>query len=170
MPTEPTKLPVPEYLNFMTSLLRNEIDPRMFRRLRSKQYSRRSITLTITVIVVLYTAGTILAVVSTERSASALTSVNPVSTLAGGESEINELEDRLAVFDYRFRRLRAWIAPGRWVGKVLSPVPPIGRQVRGVDLLMERVELNHDAATSAVALARASIVLQETVRNGILLL
>jgi hypothetical protein len=150
----------------MTSLLRKIPVPEISTLIPAAHLSWPRAARWVGLAVVLYMAVLTLAGISTMRAAEALSDTDAVSTLAGGSGEIDKLDDTLAVFDYRLRRLKTLLIPTHLLFKVAGVIPPIGRQVEGTELVIERVERNYDAAVAALASGRSTVELQDTFNSG----
>lgn len=129
--------------------------------------SRRTAFRISALIVLLYVIGTLLTVVSAQRAAWVLFDTDVSSTLAAGDIALDRLEDDLGTFNFRFRRMKTWIFPIRQVAKLAVVIGPLERQRKGLELLLERVELNQDAAVSAIALGRSTFVIRDLALDGL---
>ena len=112
------------------------------------------------VVLVSYLAIVAITVMSVQRAANSFTSADISTTLGGGETELERLADRFSVFKRRFQNLKVLIYPVRQIAKIAVVVPPLERQREVAELLLLRVDADHDAATAALALAGSFYSLQ----------
>ena len=67
--------------------------------------SRKSLAKIVAVIFLVYVAVTVMTLISTFRASESISRTNLGSTLASGDTGLEELEQKLAVFDRRFSLL-----------------------------------------------------------------
>ena len=129
---------------------------------RSAPLSRKAAVKLILISLVLYLSGTLLTTVSTYRASKALSDVDAASALAGGDLELDRLDDALRIFNYRMNRLESWLSPVQQSAKISILLPPLDRQRRGFELLLNRVRIDYDTAMAALQLGRSILLLRET--------
>ncbi len=151
----------------MAYLLRSFASMRSSFASRNESLSRNSVLSAVGYLLLIYFSLSALIVYSAQRSAEVLLDTDIASTLAGGDSELDQLEEKLEVFEYRFRRLKAWTYPVRQVAKLAIVVSPLDRQRDAGELLLERVEQNVLVAKSAISLGRSTFLIRETTTKGI---
>jgi hypothetical protein len=117
-------------------------------------------------LLVAYLLITLVTAISTQRAANSISDIDLIATLSSGESGLDDLEEKLAVFDRRFSLLKFWIFPAQYMARVLVLVPPLDRQREAAELFQERVEIGNEAASAAVELGRSSFALRENVLSG----
>ncbi len=125
---------------------------------RSLHIARRTVLRVVFIVLALYVAGLSIAVISTQSSANSLFDTDISSTLAEGEIELDRLEDKLGVFNRRFRVVKIWSYPARQLIKLAGVVPVIERYRQGAELLLQRVEIDAAAAGTAIELGRSMFV------------
>jgi hypothetical protein len=128
--------------------------------------TRKSTALTIISALVLYLVVLSVSLVSTQRAAIALFDADISSVLAGGEAELDNLENDLKIFDYRFHRLKRIATPIRLAARVSLIVPPIDRQRQAAELSFARIELDTKTAIAAMELGRSTFALREVALDG----
>ncbi|MBN4064889.1 hypothetical protein JYU04_04045, partial [Dehalococcoides mccartyi] len=126
----------------------------------------RSVLRTVAAVTVFYFIGMLLSFVSVQRSANSVFETEISSTLAGGQSGLDDLELKLDKLNYRIRRMKRWLFPVRQASKILFVVPPLERQRQAAELVLERVEADLDAAESALELGRSTLLIQEKTLGG----
>ena len=149
----------------MTSRLRNLSLSEMYGVVIPRSINRKIAFRAVVIIIALYIVGSFFAVISAQRAADSLFETDAMSALAGGESELGNLGDDLGKFNYRFRKLKVWMFPAHQLAKAGAIIAPIKRQVRGVELLVERIERNHDAAVAAIELGHSIDALRESISD-----
>jgi len=122
---------------------------------------RRQALRVIGIILVLYVMITTLSVISTRRALDSISQLELGATFTSGERGLDDLEERLAVFDRRFGLLKIWLFPVRQSAKIVYVIPPLNRQRSAAELLFERIEIDTDAARTALELAKTSFELRD---------
>jgi hypothetical protein len=118
------------------------------------------------VVLTAYVLITLISGISTMRAANSITTVGIGSTLSSGPSGLDNLEDKLKTFDRRIGLLKFWISPITRSAKILFFVPYVDRQSKAVDLLLERVDIDSDAAQATLTLGRSMFELKESALSG----
>ncbi len=145
----------------MTSQFRYRSFVRLSRVAGSISIDRRIMIQFGSILFVAYFVITLITAISTLRAANSLSNADIGATLASGESGLDELDEKLAVFDRRFSLLKFWISPVRYTAPVSVLVPPLDRQRKSAELLIERAEIGSSAAVAAIELGRSSFELRE---------
>ena len=128
--------------------------------------SRKSLVKIVAVIFLVYVAVTVMTLISTFRASESISRTNLGSTLASGDTGLEELEQKLAVFDRRFSILKFWLLPARYTSRVVILFPPLDRQREAAELLLERVEIGSSTAELAIELGRSSFGLRDDALSG----
>ncbi len=128
--------------------------------------SRKSLVKIVAVIFLVYVAVTVMTLISTFRASESISRTNLGSTLASGDTGLEELEQKLAVFDRRFSLLKFWLLPARYTSRVVILFPPLDRQREAAELLLERVEIGSSTAELAIELGRSSFGLRDDALSG----
>ncbi|MDP6668005.1 MAG: hypothetical protein QF357_11520, partial [Dehalococcoidia bacterium] len=150
----------------MTSLLLERTISTVLNAVRAVSITRRKAFRIAILTMALYVIGSLLSVVSAQRASNALANTDISSALAGGEAGLAELSDKLGVFDRRYRIVKAWAYPVRTVAKVAVVVPVVDRQRQAAELLLDRIDIDYEAALATIELGRSMFVLQDTALGG----
>lgn len=150
----------------MISLFRRQPIAALLSATRPMSTSRRTVIRIVALILTLYVAGSLLIVLSTQRAADALLETDISSTLTGGEIELTKFENKLSTFDYRLRRTKVWLFPVRQGARLFSFIGFVERQRSAAELLLQRVEIDSEAANAAIELGRSTLVLRDTALSG----
>jgi hypothetical protein len=118
-------------------------------------------------VIVIYVALTSLVALSAQRAANDLFDTDVASTLAGGEVELDLLEGKLGIFDYRFQRLERWLIPIRQFSKLAIVISPLDRQRQAGELLLDRVDQNIVVAESAINMGRSTYIIRGATSSGV---
>jgi len=111
---------------------------------------------------VAYVLVTLITAISTKRAVDSISETNIGATLSSGGSGIDDLTEKLAVFNRRFSLLKFWVAPARYTARMLILVPSLDSQREAGELLLERIEIGNDAGSAAIELAGSSFALRES--------
>jgi hypothetical protein len=150
----------------MTLLLRDRFSIAIQRAIKLVSFERTAVLKIGVFLIIAYVFITAVTAVSTFRAVDSISSADVGVVLTSGDSGVDELEEKLAVFDRRFELLKFWLLPVRYTARIVILVPPLERERKSAELILERAEVGADAAKAALKVARSSFALQESGLSG----